>query len=98
MPFHSDQGTALQTAFVLRQNQEHVFSSILGAHIVQSQLNHTGQSGATLKSTIYQDPGSERRRRFGMPLHNFLIGRVGTAGFPPMLSKMSRLAQILYPS
>ena len=77
------------------KNQPNILANVLGAHVIQAELNDTGQNGATLEKQpckikiLCQNHGAI----FSRPAHHFCVRGVGGTQLTPMADGVSVLTE-----
>ncbi len=80
---------------MLFQNQAHVFANALGAHVIQSELDDTGQNSAALKKQFCEIEVLRKNHRMILtrPAHNLRVGGVAGTEFAPVAGDVAMLAE-----
>ena len=91
MAFDSDQRAAPEFRAMLFEDENDVFTDAGRTHVIEAQLDDTGQASASLKKqfgkieVLRQDHGCMLIR----PKHDFRIRGVGRAEFAPMTGSVA---------
>jgi hypothetical protein len=99
MTLHGNDGPLFKTLTVLIQNLHHVFADVAGPHIVEAQLNHTGEPRARLEKELVEVKVLREHDRlvFYSPVKNLRIRGVRRPQFAPVPGHVPMLAKILSP-